>query len=124
VEVIKLFLSGDVMMGRGIDQVLPWPCEPTLHEPYVSSAKEYVALAEAANGPLPRPVDVLYPWGDALAELQHRLLDARIINLETSVTRRGGPEPKGTACERRRASKPDDGPVPASQLPAQSGHES
>jgi poly-gamma-glutamate capsule biosynthesis protein CapA/YwtB (metallophosphatase superfamily) len=95
VEVIKLFLSGDVMMGRGIDQVLPWPCEPTLHEPYVSSAKKYVALAEAANGPLPRPVDVLYPWGDALAELQHRLLDARIINLETSVTRRGAPEPKG-----------------------------
>jgi poly-gamma-glutamate capsule biosynthesis protein CapA/YwtB (metallophosphatase superfamily) len=95
VEAIKLFLSGDVMTGRGIDQVLPWPCEPTLYEPFVSSAKDYVALAEAANGPLPRPVDVLYPWGDCLAELQHRHLDARIINLETSVTRHSRPEPKG-----------------------------
>jgi poly-gamma-glutamate synthesis protein (capsule biosynthesis protein) len=95
VEAIKLLLSGDVMMGRGIDQVLPWPCEPTLYEPCVSSAKEYVALAEAANGPLQRPVDILYPWGDCLAELQQRPLDARIINLETSVTRHCQPEPKG-----------------------------
>ena len=29
---MRVFLCGDVMTGRGIDQVLPHPCEPTLHE--------------------------------------------------------------------------------------------
>jgi len=64
-EEIALFLCGDVMTGRGIDQLLPRPCEPTLYEPYVTSANEYVALAENANGPLPRPVDFGYPWKEA-----------------------------------------------------------
>ena len=67
-DSIKLFLSGDVMTGRGIDQLLPWPCEPVLYESYLTSAREYVALAERANGPVPRSVDILYPWGDAVAE--------------------------------------------------------
>jgi poly-gamma-glutamate capsule biosynthesis protein CapA/YwtB (metallophosphatase superfamily) len=94
-EVVLLFVCGDVMMGRGIDQLLPRPCEPTLYEPYMASAQEYVALAECVNGPLPRSVGFLYPWGDALAELNHRRPDLRVINLETSVTRCATPEPKG-----------------------------
>ena len=94
-EEIALFLCGDVMTGRGIDQLLPRPCEPTLYEPHIASANEYVALAESANGPLPRPADFGYPWGDALAELEDRRPDLRIINLETSVTRCAEPEPKG-----------------------------
>ena len=92
---LSLFLSGDVMMGRGIDQLLPWPCEPTLYEEYMASAKDYLALAEAANGLMRHPVDPLYPWGDALKELNDRRPDARIINLETSVTHCARPEPKG-----------------------------
>jgi len=51
-----LFLCGDVMTGRGIDQILPQPCDAALHEPYVKDAREYVALAEAKHGPLPRRV--------------------------------------------------------------------
>jgi len=94
-EEIALFLCGDVMTGRGIDQLLPRPCDPTLYEPYIASANEYVALAESANGPLPRLVDCGYPWGDAIAELEDRRPDLRIINLETSVTRHPEPEPKG-----------------------------
>ncbi len=47
----------------------------------------YVQLAEAANGPIPRPVDFSYIWGDALGELAHARPSARIVNLETSVTR-------------------------------------
>ncbi|MGK9169574.1 CapA family protein [Inquilinus limosus] len=94
-QAIKLFLTGDVMTGRGIDQVLPWPCEPGLYERHVTSARQYVALAEEANGPLPWPVDLLYPWGDALAEPAERRVDLRIINLETSVTRHSVPELKG-----------------------------
>lgn len=94
-ETISLFLCGDVMLGRGIDQLLPWPCEPRIYESHMTSARDYLALAERANGPMPRSVDPLYPWGDALAELDERRPDLRIINLETSVTRAAVPEPKG-----------------------------
>lgn len=74
------------MTGRGIDQILPYPSEPDLHEPYVESAAEYVAMAEKKNGPIPRSADFGYIWGDALAELHRVSPAARIINLETSVT--------------------------------------
>lgn len=35
---MKLFLAGDVMTGRGIDQILPSPGDPELDEPWVKSA--------------------------------------------------------------------------------------
>ena len=75
------------MIGRGIDQILPQPCDPILHEDYVPSAIDYVQLAEAANGPIPRGVDPAYIWGAALDEFARMRPDARIINLETSITR-------------------------------------
>ena len=86
-RLLTLFLCGDVMTGRGIDQVLPHPADPGIHEPYVSSSLEYVRLAEAAHGPIPRPVEFTYPWGDALEELGRVAPEARLINLETSITR-------------------------------------
>lgn len=86
-RVIRLFLCGDVMIGRGIDQVLAHPCDPALHESYVHSALQYVRLAEAANGPIPRRADPSYIWGAALDQWNLERPDARIINLETSVTR-------------------------------------
>ncbi len=86
-RTLTMFLCGDVMTGRGIDQVLPHPSDPHLHEPYVRDAGRYVYIAEEANGPIPRPVDLPYIWGDALSELQQAAPDARIINLETSVTK-------------------------------------
>jgi poly-gamma-glutamate synthesis protein (capsule biosynthesis protein) len=92
---IKLFLCGDVMLGRGIDQILSAPCNPALHEDYVQSALEYVHLAEAANGPVNRPVAPAYVWGVALDELKWARPDARIINLETSITRSEDYDPKG-----------------------------
>jgi poly-gamma-glutamate synthesis protein (capsule biosynthesis protein) len=94
-RLLTLFLCGDVMTGRGIDQVLPHPCDPELHEPAMTSALEYVALAELANGPIPKPVGFSELWGDALGELEHRRPDIRIINLETSVTRSPHFLPKG-----------------------------
>ena len=63
---MRLFLCGDVMTGRGIDQALSHPVNPILYESYVRDAREYVALAEKANGPIPRPLSVDYIWGDAL----------------------------------------------------------
>jgi len=83
------------MTGRGIDQVLPHPGDPRLYEPYVTSATEYVSLAETANGPIPRPVAFSYVWGEALAELDARQPDVRVVNLETAVTASREPEPKG-----------------------------
>ncbi len=65
---MKIFLCGDVMTGRGIDQILPEPCGPVLYEDYVRSALGYLQLAERANGPIPRPVDFDYIWGAALDE--------------------------------------------------------
>ena len=77
------------MTGRGIDQVLPHPGDPVLYEPYMRSAAGYVELAEKANGPIPKPADFSYIWGDALAEWERVSPDVRIINLETSVTASG-----------------------------------
>lgn len=74
------------MTGRGIDQILPHPVHPRLHESYVRDARQYVQLAEEAAGPIPRRADFTYIWGDALAEWDRRAPDARIVNLETSVT--------------------------------------
>ena len=84
--VITLFLCGDVMTGRAIDQVLPHPGDPRLHEPTARDARGYVRLAEAVSGPIGAPVDFAYIWGDALAELERRKPDIRLINLETAVS--------------------------------------
>jgi poly-gamma-glutamate capsule biosynthesis protein CapA/YwtB (metallophosphatase superfamily) len=92
-DSITLFLCGDVMTGRGIDQILPHPSEPTLHESFVKSAIGYLRLAEGANGPIPRPAPLSYPWGDALADLLRA--DVRLANLETAVTQSNDREPKG-----------------------------
>lgn len=92
---IRVFLCGDVMLGRGIDQILPHPGDPHLHEGYTDSALEYVALAEAANGPIARPVDFAYVWGDARQVFARLRPDIRIVNLETAVTRSKEFVPKG-----------------------------
>jgi len=92
---IRLFLCGDVMLGRGIDQILPNPGNATLHEAYVKSATDYVALAERKSGSIPRPASYDYVWGDALADLEREDIAARIVNLETSITASDDHVPKG-----------------------------
>ncbi|MFF8812750.1 CapA family protein [Streptomyces pactum] len=86
-DLVTLSLCGDVMLGRGVDQILPHPGDPELRESYIRDARGYVELAEAANGPIPRPVDFGWPWGDAAAVLDTAAPDVRVINLETGVTR-------------------------------------
>src|SRR5438067_9918723 len=88
-STVTLFLCGDVMTGRGIDQILAHPSDPQLFEPYVRSARDYVALAERDAGAIPRRVDPAYIWGDALHEIDRMRPDARIVNLETAVTASG-----------------------------------
>jgi poly-gamma-glutamate capsule biosynthesis protein CapA/YwtB (metallophosphatase superfamily) len=89
----RLFLCGDVMTGRGIDQVLPHPVEPHLYEHWMRSAIGYVELAERVAGPIGRRLAFEYPWGDALDVLEDFRPDARIVNLETAVTDRETAEP-------------------------------
>ena len=45
-QSMTLFLCGDVMTGRGIDQILPHPSKPHLFEPYMRSALGYVQIAQ------------------------------------------------------------------------------
>jgi poly-gamma-glutamate capsule biosynthesis protein CapA/YwtB (metallophosphatase superfamily) len=83
---VTLFLCGDVMLGRGVDQILLHPGDPTLRERSVHDARTYVALAARVNGSIPQPVGWAWPWGDALELLAQATCDARIIHLETSIT--------------------------------------
>ena len=83
---VKVFLCGDVMTGRGIDQIFPNQGDPQLHEFFIRNAKRYVELGEEVNGVISKPVGFDYIWGDALGELKKAKPDVRMINLETSVT--------------------------------------
>jgi poly-gamma-glutamate synthesis protein (capsule biosynthesis protein) len=84
---ITLFLGGDVMTGRGIDQALPHPSPPFIYEAYVTDAGTYLHLAEEAHGPIAKPVDFAYVWGDALWEWELSAPDVRLVNLETAIAR-------------------------------------
>lgn len=90
---ITLFLCGDVMTGRGVDQILPHSVDPLLYEGYVKDARSYVQLAEEKNGEIEQPVDYEYIWGDALEIWKKVDPDFRIINLETSITTHPEPWP-------------------------------
>lgn len=92
---LTLFLCGDVMLGRGIDQILQSPGDPALFEEYARSAIRYVQLAEAAHGKIPRHAPPDYVWGDALPIMTEAQIALRIINLETAVTTSDRHWPKG-----------------------------
>jgi poly-gamma-glutamate capsule biosynthesis protein CapA/YwtB (metallophosphatase superfamily) len=88
-DLVKVLMGGDVMLGRGVDQILPHPGEPELREPYVRDARGYVRLAERVNGLIARPVDWQWPWGEVLEILNEAAVDVRLINLETTITADG-----------------------------------
>jgi poly-gamma-glutamate synthesis protein (capsule biosynthesis protein) len=83
---LRLFLAGDVMTGRGLDQALATSVDPELREPWVRDARRYLELARTASGPFATPLSPETPWGDALQELAAARPDVRIVNLETAVT--------------------------------------
>src|SRR5688572_1807774 len=92
---VRLFLCGDVMLGRGIDQILPHPSDPVLHETYVRDARDYLELARRRGAEIPVPASFGYVWGDALEAFVAHRPHLRIINLETSITGNDRPWPKG-----------------------------
>ncbi len=90
---MTLFLAGDVMPGRGIDQALPRSVDPCLFESHVRDARVYLRLAERANGPIDVPLEPAAVWGETLAELEGVRPAVRVVNLETAVTDAGRPWP-------------------------------
>jgi poly-gamma-glutamate synthesis protein (capsule biosynthesis protein) len=90
---LRLFLCGDVMTGRGVDQVMHHSVNPRIYESYIKDARDYVRLAERKHGNIEDPVSYDYIWGDAM-EVWNRFDPVfKIINLETSVTDDGDPWP-------------------------------
>jgi poly-gamma-glutamate capsule biosynthesis protein CapA/YwtB (metallophosphatase superfamily) len=83
---ISIFMCGDVMTGRGIDQILPHPVDPTIYEWFVTDARRYVEIAERVSGTIPHPVPFDYIWGEALHAFHELQPDVKVINLETSIT--------------------------------------
>ena len=86
---VRIFLCGDVMLGRGIDQILSYPCKPHLYESYVKDARVYVKIGEKRNGKLPSKqvtAEKNYIWGDLLSAFKTYSPDIKLINLETSIT--------------------------------------
>jgi len=73
---VTLFLCGDVMTGRGVDQILAHPSGSQIFEPYVQDAREYVELAERRSGPISKRVAGTYIWGAGLAETLETLARA------------------------------------------------
>ncbi len=73
---VLLFLCGDVMLGRGIDQVLPFTSNPILYESHITDARDYVLLAEEKNSKINYPVSMDYIWGDAFSIWQQKKPDA------------------------------------------------
>jgi poly-gamma-glutamate capsule biosynthesis protein CapA/YwtB (metallophosphatase superfamily) len=90
---LRIALAGDVMLGRGIDQILPVPGDPAIDERWrdADDARLYIDLAERRHGAIPTTRDERYVWGDVLAMLEDFAPDVRLINLETAVTQRGRP---------------------------------
>ncbi len=107
-SAVTVLLGGDVMLGRGVDQILPHPGDAELREPHLRDARGYVRLAERANGPIPRPVDWQWPWGEVLALLDDAAPDVRLINLETTITTGGDFAHHKTVCYRMH---PDNTPA-------------
>lgn len=90
---VKLCLTGDLMSGRGIDQILRHPGDPKINERWLQSAVDYVALAEQKSGPIPRRVPAEYVWGHALDVVEQAAPVVFVVNVETAVTDRGSPWP-------------------------------
>lgn len=82
-----VFLCGDVMLGRGIDQILRYKSDPDLYEAYVTNAKYYVPVAMKQFATENNSVSDVYVWGELIKEKLFLDSKLKIINLETSITR-------------------------------------
>lgn len=91
--MLHLFVCGDVMTGRGIDQILHHPGEPQLYEGFMTDARDYVTLAEQVSGAIPRGAAGAYLWKQVSAEWKRRQPLVKLVNLETAITASNTPWP-------------------------------
>lgn len=83
---MRIFFCGDIMTGRGVDQILQHPSHPNIYETYIKDARDYVFLAEEVKGSIPRNVSSEYIWGAALDIWKEKAPHLKVGNLETAVT--------------------------------------
>lgn len=86
-NTVNLFLAGDVMTGRGVDQILPSSVDPELHEPFIQNARRYVTIAEKKHGPINAPVQYEYMWKGPSKVLNRMNPEFTMVNLETAITK-------------------------------------
>jgi poly-gamma-glutamate synthesis protein (capsule biosynthesis protein) len=91
----RIFLGGDVMTGRAIDQLFPIHNADDFGKPGHVPGERYRAWSAALSGPLQTPVEHAYIWGDALAVFDSAQPDFRLVNLEAAITRSDAWEKKG-----------------------------
>lgn len=83
---LLLFLAGDVMLGRGIDQILKYKNNPMIYESFVKDARYYIPNTMKKFSEQGKYVDQFYVWGDLLNNSLFKKSKLKIINLETSIT--------------------------------------
>ena len=85
--LVTLFFCGDLMTGRGIDQILPVIESADPLRTVRQGCPECTSLwRKSETAPFQTQVDHRYIWGDALDILDEIQPAARIVNLETSIT--------------------------------------
>ncbi len=88
---VNMFLAGDVMTGRGIDQILPSSVDPELHEPFIQDARRYVSIAEQKSGEINTPASYRYIWNGPFEVLNRMNPEFTLANLETAITTNDDP---------------------------------
>lgn len=83
---MRLFLAGDVMLGRTLDALMPHPSDPQPLEGSAASPEAHLRRIESAYGHGIWPIAPDDVWSKLLVELDWRKPDLRLINLECAVT--------------------------------------
>ena len=90
-SVVRLFLAGDFMPGRGIDAVMPRPRPLEIREGFCTSSIEYARLAERKHKkrfPENQTLSARDVLGEASKLIERYEPHVKLINLETSVTKK------------------------------------
>ena len=92
--MLTIFLCGDVMLGRAVDQIFQFKTDPRLYETVNNDAKQYLPLKMLRYAKKNHYVGYDYIWGPLLKSPFYTNADLKIINLETSITHSQKPELK------------------------------
>lgn len=95
--MLNVTVAGDMMLGRAVDLMLDFPTDQTLYESSVKNAREYITLIqkrlkEEHKTKLMKPP--LF-WKPLMLEFHQLKSDLFCVNLETAITNRLTPWPKG-----------------------------